>query len=65
MQRVIRFSNRPQFRPSTMPALTSRPAEAIRGCSELLEKAIGLFPNLKVLMLMGDVAIKAINSVHA
>ena len=33
----------------------------IRECSCLLEKELGLFPNLKVLMLMGDVAIKALN----
>ena len=30
-------------------------------CSILLEKELDLFPKLKVLMLMGDVAIKAIN----
>ncbi|MFN7996280.1 MAG: uracil-DNA glycosylase [Bryobacteraceae bacterium] len=37
------------------------PVEAIRGCSRLLEKELSLFPNAKVLMLMGDVAIKALN----
>jgi uracil-DNA glycosylase len=33
----------------------------IQECSLLLEKELALFPNVKVLMLMGDVAIKAIN----
>ncbi len=33
----------------------------IRECSLLLEKEIALFPNIRVLMLMGDVAIKAVN----
>ncbi|MGZ4816721.1 MAG: uracil-DNA glycosylase family protein [Terriglobales bacterium] len=33
----------------------------IRECSHLLEQELALFPNLKVLMLMGDVAIKALN----
>lgn len=32
-------------------------------CSYLLEKEIGLFPNVKVYLLMGDVAIKAINKI--
>lgn len=36
-------------------------AKTIKECSHLLEKEIALFPNLKVFMLMGDVAIKAIN----
>lgn len=36
-------------------------AGTIKECSTILEKEIGLFPNLKVIMLMGDVAIKAIN----
>ena len=35
--------------------------ETIRRCSLLLEKELALFPNCKVLMLMGDVAIKAVN----
>jgi len=34
---------------------------SIRECSHLLEQELALFPNLKVLMLMGDVAIKALN----
>jgi len=33
----------------------------IKECSHLLEKELALFPNLKALMLMGDVAIKAVN----
>jgi uracil-DNA glycosylase len=36
-------------------------ADTIRECSLLLEKELLLFPNAKVLMLMGDVAIKALN----
>lgn len=36
-------------------------ADTIKECSFLLEKELTLFPKLKVLMLMGDVAIKAIN----
>jgi uracil-DNA glycosylase len=36
-------------------------ADTIRQCSLLLEKELLLFPNAKVLMLMGDVAIKALN----
>ena len=36
-------------------------ADTIRECSLLLEKELRLFPNAKVLMLMGDVAIKALN----
>lgn len=38
-------------------------ADTIRECSLLLEKELALFPNVKVLMLMGDVAIKALNYV--
>ena len=34
---------------------------AIKQCSFLLEKELALFPKLKMLMLMGDVAIKALN----
>ncbi len=33
----------------------------IRECSEILERELALFPDVKVFMLMGDVAIKAIN----
>lgn len=36
-------------------------ADTIRECSILLEKELLLFPRAKVLMLMGDVAIKALN----
>ncbi len=32
-------------------------------CSQLLERELALFPNARVLMLMGDVAIKAVNAV--
>jgi uracil-DNA glycosylase len=35
----------------------------IHQCSLILEKELALFPNVKVLMLMGDVAIKAVNQV--
>ena len=38
-------------------------ASTVEECSILLEKELALFPNTKVLMLMGDVAIKAINSI--
>jgi len=36
-------------------------AGTIRNCSQLLEKEIDLFPNVKAFLLMGDVAIKAVN----
>ena len=36
-------------------------AGTVKECSHLLEKELDLFPNVQVLMLMGDVAIKAIN----
>ena len=36
-------------------------AATIRECSCLLEKELGLFPNVRVLILMGDAAIKALN----
>jgi uracil-DNA glycosylase len=36
-------------------------AGTIRQCSFILEKELALFPDAKVFMLMGDVAIKAIN----
>ncbi|GAI75829.1 unnamed protein product [marine sediment metagenome] len=35
----------------------------IHECSLILEKELALFPDVKVLMLMGDVAIKAINAI--
>jgi uracil-DNA glycosylase len=34
----------------------------IAECSRLLEKELNLFPNSKVFMLMGDVAIRSINA---
>ncbi len=36
-------------------------AKTIENCSHSLEKEIDLFPNIKVIMLMGDFAIKAMN----
>ena len=36
-------------------------SDSIRACSRLLEEEFKLFPQLKVVMLMGDVAIKAFN----
>ena len=36
-------------------------ANTIKNCSELLEKEMNLFSQIKVLLLMGDVAIKALN----
>jgi len=38
-------------------------AATIEECSRILEKELALFPNVKVFMLMGDVAIKAINTI--
>ena len=38
-------------------------ASTIRECSLILEKELALFPDVKVFMLMGDVAIKAINDI--
>ena len=35
----------------------------IANCSQLLETEMGLFPNLMAVLLMGDVAIKAMNSI--
>jgi uracil-DNA glycosylase len=37
--------------------------ETIQNCSHLLEKEISLFPNVKAYLLMGDVAIKAMNMI--
>ena len=36
-------------------------ANTIKECSSLLEKELALFPNVKAFLLMGDVAIKAVN----
>lgn len=38
-------------------------AKSIENCSLLLEKELALFPNVDVFMLMGDIAIKAMNYV--
>lgn len=40
---------------------TTIPLSQIHQDAEILEKELNLFPNLKVIMLMGDVAIKAFN----
>jgi uracil-DNA glycosylase len=37
--------------------------DTVQHCSHLLEKEIALFPNVKAYLLMGDVAIKAINMI--
>jgi uracil-DNA glycosylase len=37
--------------------------ETVKECSLLLEKELALFPYVKVFMLMGDVAIKAVNDI--
>jgi len=36
-------------------------ANTIKNCSKILEKEVNLFSNIKVFLLMGDVAIKAMN----
>ena len=36
-------------------------SQTIENCSYLLEKELALFPNVKVYLLMGDVAIKSVN----
>ena len=38
-------------------------AGTIQTCSHLLEQELALFPNARVLLLMGDVAIKAVNAI--
>ncbi|MGB8648173.1 MAG: uracil-DNA glycosylase family protein [Anaerolineae bacterium] len=38
-------------------------APTIKNCSRLLEKELALFPNVKAYLLMGDVAIKAVNEI--
>ena len=38
-------------------------ASTIQECSQLLEQELALFPNARVLLLMGDVAIKAVNTI--
>jgi uracil-DNA glycosylase len=37
--------------------------QTIQNCSFLLEKELNLFPNVKAYLLMGDVAIKAVNMI--
>lgn len=37
--------------------------DTIKACSLLLEQELALFPRLKILLLMGDVAIKAVNHI--
>jgi len=44
----------------TGPGLASA---TIQHCSYLLEKELALFPNVKIYLLMGDVAIQAVNSI--
>ena len=39
------------------------PTAAIKECSLLLEREIGLFPDVRAWLLMGDVAIQAINAI--
>lgn len=39
------------------------PTAAIKTCSRLLETELDLFPNLEVILAMGDVAIRAINEI--
>lgn len=38
-------------------------ANTVKQCSRILDAEIALFPNLKALLLMGDVAIRAINEI--
>ena len=39
------------------------PTSAIMACSMLLEHELSLFPNVRALLLMGDVAIRAVNAI--
>jgi uracil-DNA glycosylase len=39
------------------------PSAAIKTCSRLLETELDLFPNLEVILAMGDVAIRAVNEI--
>jgi len=39
-------------------------SDTIKRCSEILEKELSQFPDLKVIMCMGDFAIKAINQIY-
>jgi uracil-DNA glycosylase len=38
-------------------------ADTVRNCSHLLENEIALFPNVKAFLLMGDMAIQALNTI--
>jgi len=38
-------------------------SDTMKNCSALLEQELALFPNIKVFMLMGDVAIKMMNDI--
>ena len=38
-------------------------SDTMKNCSRLLEQEIALFPNIRVYMLMGDVAIKMMNAI--
>lgn len=38
-------------------------AASIENCSRILEEELALFPNVKAYLLMGDVAIKSVNSI--
>ena len=42
---------------------TGLASATIQNCSRLLEKELALFPNVKAYLLMGDVAIQAVNSI--
>ena len=39
------------------------PPDTMKNCSQLLEKEIALFPDIRVYMLMGDIAIKMMNNI--
>jgi uracil-DNA glycosylase len=41
----------------------SMESRTVNECSLILEKELALFPDLKILMLMGDVAINALNNI--
>jgi hypothetical protein len=42
---------------------SSVPTEAVKNCSHLLEAELDLFPDLSVILCMGDVAIRSINEI--
>ena len=39
-------------------------SQTLENCSNLLEMELGQFPNVKVMLLMGDFAIKAVNAIY-